>query len=79
MDLFAAEDAHDPTIVDNVGQAANNGWTLNQRNKWADSFKVGHRLPQDAAKRLARRWASATMLCQYAYSFLHMFTSARWV
>ncbi|KAL0019631.1 hypothetical protein WJX77_005620 [Trebouxia sp. C0004] len=55
VDLFAAEDAHDPTIVDNVGQTANNGWTLNQRNKWADSFKVGHRLPQDAAKRLARR------------------------
>jgi hypothetical protein len=54
-ELFAAEDAHDPTIVDNVGQAANYGWTLNQRNKWADSFKVGHRLPQDAAKRLARR------------------------
>ena len=55
MELFAAEDAHDPTIMDNVGQAANNSWTLNQRNKWGDSFKVGHRLPQDAAKRLARR------------------------
>ena len=55
MKLFAAVDADDPTIVDNVGQAANNGWTLNQRNKWGDSFIVGHRLPQDAAKRLARR------------------------
>ena len=77
MELFAAEDAHDPTIVDNVGQAANNGWTLNQRNKWDDSFKVGHRLPQDAAKRLARRWVSAIMLRQYTiFISAHVLLSA---
>ena len=58
-DLFAGDDSTDPTIMDNVGQGAKFGWALSQRDKWASSFKVGHRLPQDAAKRLARRWAVA--------------------
>lgn len=58
-DLFAGDDSTDPTIMDNAGQGAKFGWALNQRDKWASSFKVGHRLPQAAAKRLARRWAVA--------------------
>ena len=54
-EIFAADDVNDSSIVDNTGQGLKSGWALNQRSKWSSRFKVGHRLPQDAAKRLARR------------------------
>ena len=53
QDVFTADD--DPTIVDNPGQGNKSCWTLNQRNKWSGHFKGSTRLPQDAAKHLARR------------------------
>ena len=53
QDLFAVDD--DPTIVDNPGQGNKPYWVLNQRTRWSGHFKCSTRLPQDAAKHLARR------------------------
>ena len=52
-ELYTVDD--DPTIVDNPGQSNKSYWVLNQRDKWSGRFKGSTRLPQDAAKHLARR------------------------
>lgn len=54
QELFTVDD--DPTIVDNPGQGAKSYWVLNQRNRWSGHFRGSTRLPQDAAKHLARRY-----------------------
>lgn len=54
QDLFTVDD--DPTIVDNPGQSHKSYWVLNQRDKWSGHFTGSTRLPQDAAKHLARRY-----------------------
>ncbi|KAL3131285.1 hypothetical protein ABBQ38_000578 [Trebouxia sp. C0009 RCD-2024] len=53
QDLFTVDD--DPTIVDNPGQSHKSYWVLNQRDRWSGHFSGSTRLPQDAAKHLARR------------------------
>ena len=59
QDPFAAGDDDDTSIMDNQGQSGLKGWALNQRSKWGTTFKGSTRLPQDAAKHLARRYSKA--------------------